>query len=65
MEISLILQIASRQPCHRECEQLFAEHRELPSSNSNEEPRRTNQITYLDYLDTVEVIGSIPVAPIS
>jgi len=46
------------------CEQFFAEHRNTPSSNSNEEHRRTNKVTYLDYLDTVEVIGSIPVAPI-
>ena len=46
------------------CEQIFAEHRNVPSSGSNKEHRRTNQITCLDYLDTVEVIGSIPVAPI-
>ena len=42
-------------------EQFLTEHGDLPSSSSNEEPRRTKKITYLDYLDTVEVIGSIPV----
>jgi hypothetical protein len=47
------------------CEQLLAEHRKVPSLKSQQEHRRTNKLMYLGYLDTVEVIGSIPVAPTS
>ena len=46
------------------CDQSSAEYRANGSPTVQQETRRTNKLTFLDYLDTVEVIGSIPVAPI-
>jgi hypothetical protein len=45
------------------CDQFAAEHGGDASTMVQQEPRRTNKLTLLGYLDTVEVIGSIPVAP--
>src|SRR5262245_21055949 len=46
------------------CDQFAAEYRANASTMVQQETRRTNKLTLLGYLDTVEVIGSIPVAPI-
>jgi hypothetical protein len=43
---------------------ISAEYRAVFTSTDQREPRRISKIDNPGYLDTVEVIGSIPVAPI-